>query len=113
MVAQRTGLSTHVLRAWERRYGVVTPTRTEGGQRLYSDADIERLILLQTLTAGGGAISQLAQLPETTSPGWWRRSGSARNGGAAAVETGGQRGAVAGGGAARHRDARRLRCSAG
>jgi len=63
MVAQRTGLSSHILRAWERRYGVVAPTRTEGGQRLYSDADIERLSLLQLLTAGGGSISQLAQLP--------------------------------------------------
>jgi methanogenic corrinoid protein MtbC1 len=63
VVAQRTGLSSHVLRAWERRYGVVAPTRTEGGQRLYSDADIERLSLLRTLTAAGGAISQLAHLP--------------------------------------------------
>ncbi|MEO8636761.1 MAG: MerR family transcriptional regulator [Gemmatimonadales bacterium] len=64
MVAQRTGLSTHVLRAWERRYSVVTPSRSEGGQRLYSDADIERLTLLRTLTSQGGAISQLAQLPQ-------------------------------------------------
>jgi DNA-binding transcriptional MerR regulator/methylmalonyl-CoA mutase cobalamin-binding subunit len=63
VVASRTGLSTHVLRAWERRYGVVAPTRTEGGQRLYSDADIERLALLQALTAGGAPISQLARLP--------------------------------------------------
>lgn len=63
VVASRTGLSTHVLRAWERRYGAVTPTRTEGGQRLYSDADLERLTLLQALTAGGDPISQLARLP--------------------------------------------------
>ncbi|MBR43506.1 MAG: hypothetical protein CME18_03760 [Gemmatimonadetes bacterium] len=34
VVAQRTGLSTPVLRAWERRYGVVTPNRSNGGQRL-------------------------------------------------------------------------------
>jgi MerR family transcriptional regulator, light-induced transcriptional regulator len=63
VVAQRTGLSSHVLRAWERRYAVVSPTRTEGGQRLYSDSDIARLLLLRTLTAAGGAISRLAQLP--------------------------------------------------
>lgn len=63
VVAQRTGLSSHVLRAWERRYGVVAPVRTEGGQRLYSDNDIERLSLLQVLTSAGGAISQLAPLP--------------------------------------------------
>ncbi len=63
VVASRTGLSSHVLRAWERRYGAVTPARTEGGQRLYSDADLERLTLLQALTAGGAPISQLARLP--------------------------------------------------
>ncbi len=63
VVSQRTGLSSHVLRAWERRYAVVAPTRTEGGQRLYTDADIERLSLLRSLTSQGGAISQLAQLP--------------------------------------------------
>lgn len=63
VVAQRTGLTSHVLRAWERRYGVVAPTRSEGGQRLYSEADIERLTLLRRLTALGGAISQLAPLP--------------------------------------------------
>lgn len=63
VVAQRTSLSGHVLRAWERRYRVVAPVRTEGGQRLYSDNDIERLSLLQSLTAAGGAIGQLARLP--------------------------------------------------
>lgn len=63
VVAQRSGLSTHVLRAWERRHGVVSPARSEGGQRLYSDADIERLTLLRQLTSHGGAIGQLAQLP--------------------------------------------------
>lgn len=63
VVAQRSGLSTHVLRAWERRHGVVSPARSEGGQRLYSDADVERLTLLRQLTSHGGAIGQLAQLP--------------------------------------------------
>lgn len=63
VVAQRTGLSSHVLRAWERRYALVAPTRSAGGQRLYSDADITRLSLLRALTAAGGAISQLARLP--------------------------------------------------
>jgi methanogenic corrinoid protein MtbC1 len=51
-----------VLRAWERRYRVVTPVRTEGGQRLYSDVDVERLRLLRRLTARGHGISQLAKL---------------------------------------------------
>jgi DNA-binding transcriptional MerR regulator/methylmalonyl-CoA mutase cobalamin-binding subunit len=63
LVAARTGLSPHVLRAWERRYGVVTPTRSDGGQRLYSELDIARLGLLRRLTDLGHAIGQIAALP--------------------------------------------------
>ena len=63
LAAQRSGLTPHVLRAWERRYRVVTPVRSEGGQRLYSDLDVERLRLLRRLTGLGHSISQLAKLP--------------------------------------------------
>lgn len=62
VVIQRTGLSADVLRAWERRYGVVAPHRSEGGQRLYSDDDVERLTLLGRATAGGRNIGQIARL---------------------------------------------------
>ncbi|HEU4523411.1 MAG TPA: MerR family transcriptional regulator [Gemmatimonadales bacterium] len=62
LVALRTGLTPHVLRAWERRYGVVSPTRSEGGQRLYSELDIERLLRLRRLTERGHAIGRLAAL---------------------------------------------------
>ena len=62
VVAQRTGLSTPVLRAWERRYSVVTPSRSNGGQRLYSDADIRRLQLLATAVDGGRSIGLIADL---------------------------------------------------
>lgn len=62
LVALRTGLTPHVLRAWERRYGVVTPTRSDGGQRLYSQQDVERLTRLRRLTDGGHAIGHLASL---------------------------------------------------
>jgi MerR family transcriptional regulator, light-induced transcriptional regulator len=62
VVAKRTGISLHVLRAWERRYGVVRPQRTSGGQRLYSDADIGRLRLLRQVTDAGRNISQVADL---------------------------------------------------
>jgi MerR family transcriptional regulator, light-induced transcriptional regulator len=65
VVAKRTGLTLHVLRAWERRYGVVTPTRTAGGQRLYTDADMARLRLLRLVTEGGRNISQVAGLPDS------------------------------------------------
>jgi DNA-binding transcriptional MerR regulator/methylmalonyl-CoA mutase cobalamin-binding subunit len=58
----RTGVTPHVLRAWERRYGVVAPTRTVGGQRLYSQVDIERLSRLRRLTERGHAIGRLATL---------------------------------------------------
>lgn len=63
VVARRTGLSTHVIRVWERRYGAVHPRRTDGNRRLYTDRDIERLRLLHSLTRAGHAISQVAALP--------------------------------------------------
>jgi MerR family transcriptional regulator, light-induced transcriptional regulator len=63
VVVQRTGLSTHVLRAWERRYEAVSPGRTEGGQRLYSDADVGRLQLLKRVTEAGRPIGMVARLP--------------------------------------------------
>ncbi len=66
LVSTRTGLSPHVLRAWERRYRVVEPLRSEGGQRLYSDLDVQRLRLLRRLTERGHAISRIATLPLDT-----------------------------------------------
>ena len=65
-VARRTGLSPHVLRAWERRYGVVSPSRRTGGGRLYSSADILRLRLLRRLTGAGHPIGEIASLPSDT-----------------------------------------------
>lgn len=62
VVLRRTGLSPDLLRAWERRYGVVSPGRTGGRQRLYSEADVERLALLRRTTLYGHAISQIAEL---------------------------------------------------
>jgi MerR family transcriptional regulator, light-induced transcriptional regulator len=62
VAASKSGVNPHVLRAWERRYGVVTPVRSEGGQRLYSDLDVERLRLLRRLTGRGHGIGQLSRL---------------------------------------------------
>jgi len=64
VVAQRTGLTPATLRAWERRYGVVEPHRSEGGQRLYSDRDVERLTRLHLLSEAGRAISLVAGLSD-------------------------------------------------
>ena len=60
VVVRRTGLSASLLRAWERRYEAVVPGRSDGGQRLYSEADIRRLNLLKDLVDLGHTIGQIA-----------------------------------------------------
>jgi DNA-binding transcriptional MerR regulator/methylmalonyl-CoA mutase cobalamin-binding subunit len=62
-VSVLTGVSIDTLRAWERRYGAVTPVRDQRG-RLYSDADVRRLTLLRDAVAQGHAIGRIARLPE-------------------------------------------------
>jgi len=62
VAALRAGLSAEVLRAWERRYQAVAPARSAAGQRLYSDADIERLRLMGEATAAGRRIGEIARL---------------------------------------------------
>ncbi|NNE90030.1 MAG: MerR family transcriptional regulator [Verrucomicrobiales bacterium] len=61
-VARLTGISQHVLRVWEKRYDVVTPTRTESGRRRYSREDLRRLTLLKTLTDNDFSIGSIAGL---------------------------------------------------
>lgn len=61
-VARRTGLTTHLIRAWERRHGAVRPKRTATNRRLYSEDDIERLQLLQRAIQAGHTIGQIADL---------------------------------------------------
>ena len=63
VVARRTGLTAHVIRIWEKRYGAVEPERTETNRRLYSDEQIERLGLLRDITQGGHSIGHVAKLP--------------------------------------------------
>lgn len=62
VVSRRTGLSADVLRVWEKRYGVVEPGRSDGGRRLYSDADVERLRLLHRASEAGRRIGRVAEL---------------------------------------------------
>jgi DNA-binding transcriptional MerR regulator/methylmalonyl-CoA mutase cobalamin-binding subunit len=64
VVAQRTGLTPDLLRAWEKRYGAVSPVRSTGGQRHYTDADVDRLRLLVRALKGGRQIGQVARLSE-------------------------------------------------
>ena len=61
-VARYVGVSTHALRAWERRYGTVAPHRTPGGSRLYDAAQIDRLKTLKELTDYGHSIGEVARL---------------------------------------------------
>ncbi|MCS6860960.1 MAG: MerR family transcriptional regulator [Abditibacteriales bacterium] len=62
VAARKTGLSPHVIRIWEKRYKAVSPQRTPTNRRLYSDADIERLRLLQRATQAGHSIGQIVGL---------------------------------------------------
>jgi DNA-binding transcriptional MerR regulator/methylmalonyl-CoA mutase cobalamin-binding subunit len=62
-VSRRSGVKSDLVRAWERRYQAVTPTRTSGGHRVYTDQDIARLKLLNQATNNGHSISQIARLP--------------------------------------------------
>ena len=60
-VSKRSGVKSELVRAWERRYQAVEPTRTAGGHRVYSDQDIARLTLLNQATSHGHSISRIAR----------------------------------------------------
>jgi len=60
-LSQQTGVSSDVLRSWERRYGLLTPQRTSGGFRLYSDEDVARTRAMTALIAAGVSASEAAR----------------------------------------------------
>ncbi|MCM2292796.1 MerR family transcriptional regulator [Allorhizobium sp. BGMRC 0089] len=59
-----TGLSKLVLHAWERRFGLVSPERSETGRRRYSREEVMRLRLLKLLTDSGHRIGKIAHLDQ-------------------------------------------------
>ncbi|MBN1528263.1 MAG: MerR family transcriptional regulator [Thermoleophilaceae bacterium] len=61
-LSRRTGVSRELLRAWERRYGVLRPERTEGGLRLYSADDERRVRRMQVEMAGGISAAEAARV---------------------------------------------------
>jgi DNA-binding transcriptional MerR regulator len=61
-LSRRAGVSPELLRAWERRYGLLRPTRTPGGLRLYSFEDLERVQAMQQHLSEGLAAAQAATL---------------------------------------------------
>jgi DNA-binding transcriptional MerR regulator len=64
VVTRRTGLRPDVIRAWERRYQAVRPSRTPGNHRVYTDEDISRLRLIRRAISAGWQIGQVASLPD-------------------------------------------------
>lgn len=62
MASEMTGVSEGLIRAWERRYGVLKPKRTPSGYRAYTQADIEVLRRLKKLTEEGVAIAEAVRL---------------------------------------------------
>ena len=61
-LSRRTGVSPELLRAWERRYGLLQPTRSTGGLRLYAPADLARVQAMQQHLAEGFAAAEAATL---------------------------------------------------
>jgi DNA-binding transcriptional MerR regulator len=60
-LSRRTGASVDLLRAWEKRYGLLDPDRSEGGFRLYSDEDVARVRAMQAHLADGLAAAEAAR----------------------------------------------------
>jgi DNA-binding transcriptional MerR regulator len=61
-VVRLVGINENTLRAWERRYGAVTPTRDEKGRRVYSNKEVEKIKLLWSLVNEGHSIGLIAKL---------------------------------------------------
>ena len=60
--SERVGVSPDLLRAWERRYGLLQPDRSSGGFRLYSDADVARVERMTALVGDGLSAAEAARL---------------------------------------------------
>jgi MerR family transcriptional regulator, light-induced transcriptional regulator len=60
-LSRRVGVSDHLLRAWESRYGLLQPVRSQGGFRLYSEADESRIRTMQAYLADGLSAAEAAR----------------------------------------------------
>ena len=67
-VARLTGVNPVTLRAWERRHGLIVPTRTESGHRLYSMSDIERVRSILNWIERGVAVSKIGKILAKAAP---------------------------------------------
>lgn len=68
VVSNETGVNAITLRAWERRYGLITPKRTAKGHRLYTEADIHLIRKVVSLLERGIPISQAKSMLENGTP---------------------------------------------
>jgi DNA-binding transcriptional MerR regulator len=64
VTARLSGLSEHTLRKWEEQFEAVAPARTRGGDRRYTNADLQRLALLSGLVDEGHRIEDIAGLED-------------------------------------------------
>lgn len=75
-LSKRVGVSAHVLRAWETRYGLFAPERSTGGYRLYSEDDVRKVRRMQAQLAAGLSAAQAARAvltetePAGSTAGW-------------------------------------------
>src|SRR5688572_21434727 len=94
VAARLSGVSPHVIRIWERRYGAVVPARSATDRRLYTQSDVERLSLLRRATEAGHSIGLVATLPtneleelvQSSEQGSGARAGDVPQSGAATAE---------------------------
>lgn len=61
-VAERCGINPVTLRAWQRRYGLLKPQRTEGGHRLFDEEDIQRIEEIKALIKSGTSVGKIKAL---------------------------------------------------
>ncbi|MFP3863389.1 MerR family transcriptional regulator [Pseudomonas capeferrum] len=61
-VVSLTGINPVTLRAWERRHGLIRPQRTEGGHRLYTARDVQRIRDILRWTSNGLPISKVGDM---------------------------------------------------
>jgi DNA-binding transcriptional MerR regulator/methylmalonyl-CoA mutase cobalamin-binding subunit len=59
-ISRRTGFSPMLLRAWERRHGLLKPERGSGGHRLYTENDLQLLYRVKELIDSGRSIGEIA-----------------------------------------------------
>jgi MerR family transcriptional regulator, light-induced transcriptional regulator len=67
-LSRRTGVKPDLLRAWERRYGLLSPQRTSGGFRLYPAKDVGRVEAMQGHLARGLSAAEAARLAKESDP---------------------------------------------